>query len=115
MGSTAIISDRSPRRAEWLEVFGSDEVPIINIVSPNKANVLGEIRDVYMLDLDQMTDDQIDRLKKHLSTKFKIPMDEVERDLPQVGVPILAEDVIVSVSTDHIFFLLKNTVGVSDE
>lgn len=48
MRNTAIISESSPRCAEWLKVFESVEVPIINIMIPNKANVLGEIRDVYV-------------------------------------------------------------------
>lgn len=103
MKNTAIISDRSPRYAEWLAVFGTAEVPIINILLPNKANVLGEIRYVYMLDLKMLTPEQMGRLKGHIVSKFGIPMEEVERELPKIGVPILAEDVIIT--TDQMFFL----------
>lgn len=103
MKNTAIISERSPRYQEWLDVFGGNEVPIINIVIPNKANVLGEIRDVYMLDLAKLTPAQIWRLTRHISRKFEIPSDEVARDLPKIGVPILAEDVMIT--TDQMFFL----------
>ena len=103
MKNTATINERSPRYAEWLAVFGSPEAPIINILIPNKANVLGEIRDVYMLDLKKLTPEQMGRLKGHIASKFGIPMEEVERDLPKIGVPILAED--VSITTDQMFFL----------
>lgn len=103
MRNTAIISKDSPRYAEWLAVFGGAEVPIINIVFPSKANVLGEIRDVYMLDLDKLTPDQIGRLKGHIASKFGVSMEEIERDLPRIGVPILAED--LTVTTDNMFFL----------
>jgi len=103
MKNTAIISNRSPRYNEWLAVFGSAEVPIINIIFPNKEIVLGEIRDVYMLDLGKLTAEQMGRLKAHIASKFKIPMEEVERELPEIGVPILAEDVIVT--TDQMYFL----------
>ncbi len=40
MQSTEIISKNSPRYAEWLAVFGIDQVPIVNILVPNKANVI---------------------------------------------------------------------------
>lgn len=103
MRNTAIISESSPRYAEWLAVFGGAEVPIINIVFPNKANVLGEIRDVYMLDLAKLTPEQMGRLKGHIASKFGISMEEIERDLPAIGVPILAED--LTVTTDNPFFL----------
>jgi hypothetical protein len=103
MKNAAIISDRSPRYAEWLAVFGTIEVPIINIFFPNKANVLGEIRDVYMLDLKKLTPEQMGRLKGHIASKFGVSMEEIERDLPRIGVPILADD--VSVRTDQMFFL----------
>ena len=103
MRNTAIIREDSPRHAEWLAVFGTAEVPIINILLPNKANVLGEIRDVYMLDLKKLTPEQIGRLKGHIARKFEISMEEIERELPKIGVPILAEDLIVT--TDQMFFL----------
>ncbi len=103
MKNTAIISDRSPRYAEWLAVFDTAEVHIINIAIPNLANVRGEIREVYMLDLEKLTPEQMGRLKGHIASKFGVSMDEIERELPKIGVPILAEDVIVT--TDQMFFL----------
>lgn len=103
MKNIATISERSERYEEWIKVFGTDQVPIINILVPQIANVLGEVRKVYMLDLGKLSEDQLIRLKEHLSRKFSIPMEEVERDLPEIGVPILAED--VSLSSDELFFL----------
>lgn len=103
MKNLARISETSERYQEWMKVFGTDQVPIVNILAPRVANVLGEARQVYMLDLAKLSEDQLIRLKDHLSRKFSIPMEEVERDLPEIGVPILAED--VSISTDELFFL----------
>lgn len=103
MKNTAIISEQSPRYEEWMKVFGTKEVPIINIFFPNLANVLGEIREVYMLDLDKLTPDQLGRLKGHIASKFGVSMEEIERDLPAIGVPILAED--LTITTDQMFFL----------
>jgi len=103
MKNLARISDDSARHQEWMKVFGTDQVPIINILVPNIADVRGQIREVYMLDLGKLSQDQLTRLKEHFSHKFSVPMEEVERDLAKIGVPILVEDVIVS--TDEMFFL----------
>lgn len=75
----------------------------MNIFVPNKANVLGEVRDVYMLDLRKLTEEQTSNLIEHLSNKFHVPIAEVKRDLPQIGCPILAEDLCIT--TDQMFFL----------
>lgn len=103
MRNTAIISQQSPRYQEWLAVFGTTEIPIVNILVPNKANVLGQIRDVYMLDLRKLTEEQTERLIAHIARKFNVNIAEVRRDLHQHGVPLLAEDLIIT--TDQMFFL----------
>lgn len=103
MRNTAMISEQSPRYHEWVMVFGTNEVPIINILVPNRANVLGQVRDVYMLDLRKLSDEQTSNLIEHISNKFGIPRDDVRRDLHQHGVPLLAEDLIIT--TDQMFFL----------
>lgn len=103
MRNTAIISEKSERYAEWVKVFGTSEVPIINIFVPNKANVLGEVRDVYMLDLKALNKTQRYRLCTHLADKFGFHFNEVEATIDEIGVPLLAEDLIIT--TDQMFFL----------
>jgi len=99
---TAIINKESERAADWQKVFGTNKVEVCNFI-PVKANVLGVIRDVYLLDLESLTDEQYERLLFHISEKFKVPLEEVGFELPTVGVPILAEDLCVS--CDNPFFL----------
>lgn len=103
MNNFAYLSERSSRYPEWIKVFGTNQVPILNTLAPNLANVLGEIKMVYLLDLSKLSEQQMTRLKEHIVQKFGVSMEEVERTLPEIGVPILAED--VTVSTDEMFFL----------
>ena len=65
--------------------------------------MLGQVRNVYMLDLRKLTDEQTARLIEHMATKFGLACSEVQRDLYQHGVPILADDLIIT--TDQMFFL----------
>lgn len=102
MKFTATINDKSPRAAEWQKVFETREIEVHGLI-PEKVNVLGEIRDVYMLNLQALNEDQYRRLMFHISEKFKVPIETVAQELPEVGVPVLAEDLIISCDTP--FFL----------
>jgi hypothetical protein len=91
------ISDRSPRHAQWLAVLGTDRVPVLSPLShlallPGR----GPSR-VFLVALDQLTAGQRERLLDFLCARFDVPRDEGEREMAAHGVPILDEDVIVSV------------------
>ena len=85
------------RAADWQKIYGSDTVCIQSPI-PTRANLPGHPDAlIYMLDLNEMTADQTERLVAHIAQRFNIPPLEVARDLQQHGVPILADDVIIAV------------------
>lgn len=102
MKFTAIINSNSPRAEEWQKVFGTDEIEVRGLL-PVKANVLGKVREVYFLVLSALNDEQYERLMFHISEKFRVPLEQVARELPEAGVPVLPEDLIISCDTP--FFL----------
>lgn len=103
MNNFATISDKSERYQEWIDVFGTDRIPIINCMIPDRLNIRGIVREAYMIDLKKLSAEQMERMIDHISRKFAIPFKEVKAELPKIGVPILAEDVCVS--TDSMAFL----------
>lgn len=87
------------RAAEFRAVFGSDTVPVKSIVPvvATLDHLEGE-QEVYMLDLDALTNAQHDRLVAHLARKFDAREADVEGALKALGMPILAKDCVVSLS-----------------
>lgn len=103
--TTAMIHDE-PRRALWSTVFPDGVVPIKSIFTL-KLSVPEHHQDVdcYMLDLDALSDMQINGVIAVISLRFGIPEAEVRNELYQ-GVPIIAEGVSVSTRDQGIFFSL---------
>jgi len=100
--TTATIHDE-PRRALWSKVFPDAMVPITSMFTI-KVHVPGHLNaDVYMLDLDAITDLQREHLIMVISTKFDIAVDDVRKDIDK-GVPILAEGVTVATRDQGMFF-----------
>jgi hypothetical protein len=96
--TTATIHDEH-RVAVWGSIFPGAVVPIKSIL-PSRADLPGHPDAlVYFLDLNAITDEQRQKLIEALAALFGLTEDEVRNDLPR-GVPILADDVIVS-STDQ--------------
>jgi hypothetical protein len=94
---TARIDKKSERAQDWEQIFGTDEINIkspipIRVNVPNHPNTLA-----YELDLKLITKEQKARLIEHIARRFNIPKQEVEKDLESIGVPILTDDVIVTV------------------
>lgn len=95
---TATIVEESPRAADWIKVFG-DRTAILKHPLP----AIGEFPEVgakefYELDIPALTSPQRARLVEHLSQRFHVPAPEVESELNKVGCPILAEDVIITIT-----------------
>jgi hypothetical protein len=100
--TTATIHDEA-RRNLWSVVFPGAIVPIKSMLTC-KVNVPGhDNADAYMLDLDAISDDQIERLCNVISVAFGIPLDEVRSEI-NMGVPILAEGVSVATRDQGLFF-----------
>lgn len=93
------------RRHEWLEVFGSDTVCVrtplpVEVVFPDVG-----VRLCYMLDLDELTEEQREKLAHHLARRIGLAVKEVRKDLQTQGLPILAADVTVTVLNPQKWFL----------
>src|ERR1044072_2767009 len=88
------LSDRSPRYADWIRVFGTTTVELES-PAPRLITVPGRTEPVeaYMLKLSALADDQRDRLVAHIAHRFNIPFPDVRAALMAQGCPILAEDV----------------------
>lgn len=90
------------RVAEWREVLGTDIVPVRSPI-PSRANLPGHPRAmIFELDLPLLTDDQRQRLIRHLANKFGLDESDVAAELDAQGVPILAEDCVVRHSRSYI-------------
>lgn len=82
-----------PARAAEFRACGidPDHVPVVSII-PSLARLPGRGSSrIYLLDLRQITPEQRAALVQHLARKFSLDPAEVDRDLVQAGMPILAE------------------------
>lgn len=94
-GTTATIKDES-RKREWIDILGTDTIPIKSPIPtwaslPDRDDAL-----IYELDLTTLTSEQRGRLVNHIARKFDFSPEEVENRLADEGVPILADDVVVT-------------------
>ena len=83
------------RAKEWKKVLGTDNVPIVSLISQPFNLPIGE-KYCYLLDLKQLSKEQKENLIKHLTEKFKLDKMFVEKNIEKQGVPILVDDCIVS-------------------
>lgn len=96
---TATIRPESPPYRDWLRVFGTDQVPIM-LPYPVRGSAPGvESAEFYKLHVPSLTPDQRSRLVEFIAERFgELPSTvEALMDDPEHGVPIKAEDVLVSV------------------
>jgi hypothetical protein len=104
--TTATIHDQERRRL-WSQVFPGATFPIKSILT-SKANLPGlPNADVYMLDLEAITDEQREGLIMVIANTFCLPIDEVRSEI-DLGVPILAEGVSASTADQGLFFSLMD-------
>lgn len=85
-------------------IFGSATVPIISPI-PVVASLStygqwdkASIKRVYLLDLDAITADQRHRLIYHLAKKFNTRPGLINASISRDGVPIIAENVTVTIT-----------------
>jgi DNA-binding transcriptional regulator YbjK len=95
----------NPERAtDWQNILGRTTV-VVQSPIPQRANLPGHHDSlIYLLDLEVLTTEEVDRLVEHLARRFDIPQSDVARDLREMGVPILADDCIVTVSNPQRWF-----------
>lgn len=93
------LDPRSPRAAEWIEIYGELSVPL---VSPSKERRRSAadgmtVREFYRVAVDKLRPDQRERVIGFVMRKYGIARADLERDLDgEHGLPILADDVTVS-------------------
>ena len=97
---TATIRKDSERAKDWEKILGPG-IRTVHLISPipERANLPGhKDASIYYLDLDLLTTQQRDCLVQHISNKFGISEEEVKQQLLNHGVPILADDITISVT-----------------
>lgn len=101
------------RAARWREVFGTDEVQVLSPV-PSRANLPGfdEPQLVYLLDFSAVTPEARARLVQQTAERFGEDTAVVDADLEREGMPILADQVIV---TSNNMGLLMSLVGDDED
>jgi hypothetical protein len=107
-------AETQARAAWWLEVFGGDRCPVKSIL-PHRANLPGHPNAlVYEMDLAALTPEMRERLVDSIASRFSLTPDLVEFHLDDEGVPILADDVVVS--TTNVGLLLPDieTITMGD-
>ena len=90
------------RRIECLEMFGTTSLHVKSI-NPEFVLVPGfdEPQPVYYVDLSLLTPQQRQRLIRHLSSRFNLPIEQVKRQLRKQDVPIRAEDCTLVIQNPH--------------
>ncbi len=98
MSRDFLVTVTGERAKDFIEVFGSPTVPV-QLPAPHKAYLPGLLDQqlVYMLDLNEITDEQRQRLIAFIAQRFKLSYEDVARDLEAHGVPILASDCTVAI------------------
>ena len=101
---TATISEKSERAEMWLSILGARTIPIRSPI-PTKANLPGKPgASIYEMDIESLTGEQREKLIDHLAKRFGVPRAEVAHDLDEIGCPILAEDIIVTIQNPQKWF-----------
>jgi len=93
----ATLDSKSPRYEDWKRILGTDRVPLMRPFSTHAD--LGPEKDVeiYLLDWQQLDEEQSSRLLAFLAQKFNVLEQEIENDLDCDGhFPIRAADVFVT-------------------
>ena len=90
------IAESSPRRATWLEVFGTDRVPLLSARPVRATSPIG-IREFYLVDVGELSDEARARVVLYVAKAFRRSPAEVEADLVdgEHGLPVLKEDVTI--------------------
>lgn len=91
MNDFEIIVHDKERKANFIEIFGSNTVKIESpfpkkIVKPNGEEALA-----YFLDLKSITEEQRKRLIENINKRFNQPIEFVSHLVDSMGVPILSE------------------------
>lgn len=101
----ATIGKQDPRSQHWQPVFGSTTIPIQSPI-PQKANLPGydTPQTVYMLALHALDYDIVNRIIEHIANQFNLPYETVQHQLYTKGVPLLAQNLTITITDPHNWF-----------
>lgn len=93
------------RGRKWSAILGTNELPIQSPV-PQRAMLPGftDALQVYMLAIDQLADGQLNTIVNYLADNFDMSRSEAIREVQANGIPILAEDVVVTIHNPQRWF-----------
>lgn len=83
----------------WGEVFPKRSVPVESMM-PQSAKLEGKAERVFMVWLDELSEDQTTKLVDILENQFNAPRDKILDELQRVGLP-LRESLTSGSATDH--------------
>ena len=100
----AKIRGNSERAETWRRILGSETVNIKSPI-PSVASLPGKGETtIYELDIKLLTAEQRQRLVAHLAERFGYTPHDVDRDLDDIGCPILNEDISVIIHNPQKWF-----------
>jgi hypothetical protein len=95
-----IVTD--PARVEsYQRLFSRDWVAVKSPV-PEWAELPGIGLDlVYLMDLDELTPQELDNLCRDIAQRFELPLEEVEENIRVEGCPVRFNDTYMAVHNPH--------------
>ena len=96
----ATISEKDPRAEIWLYIFGKRSFPLRYPLQNANPNFPGKT--FYSGDATALTAEQKARLIEAMTKKFNIPASHLEESFKDGVIPILAENVILSICELHV-------------
>ena len=92
----ARLSANSPRYQAWRAILESDDVPLISPAS-GQAKLGNENDEIHLLDVKQLSSDQLERLVEMVARKFNDSPVDIRQGIERDGTfPIRASDVWVT-------------------
>lgn len=99
----------------FLHVFGTPTVYVENPIG-EMANLPGKgACHVYKLDMAEVTPEQKAQLASALSARFGIPLPEITVAIEDQGIPVLAEDCVLTVTGAAARSLFGDNIDWRDE
>ena len=92
------------RAADWTEVFGDNRVPIVSPLANVAILPHSGISSVYLLAMDQLTDNQFEALVVFTAARFHADPEFVRKELRAQGMPIPIDGVTVTVLNPQKWF-----------
>jgi hypothetical protein len=95
----ARLASSSPRYKDWFQILGTDKVPLLH-PGDAECNFIGEgAVHAHRLALDQLDDQQLNRLFAFVAKKFGADEETVRNEVLRDGFPVRSEDVTIFYDT----------------